>query len=59
MNSPPFPTPSGPPAAAPLPAWNQLSQDRRQELTAILAALILKQVPPRQDAPGEVRDERP
>jgi hypothetical protein len=59
MNCPSLPTPPSPPAAAPLPAWNQLPQDRRQELTATLADMILKQLPPRPSAPREHRDERP
>lgn len=58
MNRPSLPTLTGPAAAAPLPAWNQLPQDRRQELSATLAALILKQLPPRPSAPREVHDER-
>jgi hypothetical protein len=46
------------PAATPPPPWNQLPQDRRHELTAILAAILLKQLPPRPSAPSEARDER-
>lgn len=49
MNRPSHPT---------LPPWNQLPQDRRHELTAILAAILLKQLPPRPSAPSEARDER-
>jgi hypothetical protein len=58
MNRPSLPTPHSPPAAAPLPAWSQLAQTHRHELTATLAAMILKQLPPRPTAPSEVRDER-
>ena len=59
MNSPSIPTPPGPPAVNSLPPWNQLPQNRRQELTATLAALILKQLPAHPTAPNEARDERP
>ena len=58
MNRPSLPAPLSPPAAAPLALWNQLSQERRQELTAILATIILKQLPPRPSAPREAGDER-
>jgi hypothetical protein len=59
MNSPSLPTLPCPPAAAPLPAWNQLPHNRRHELTATLADMILKQLPPRPSAPRELRDEQP
>jgi hypothetical protein len=58
MSKPSLPTPLSPPAATPLPPWNQLPQDRRQELTTILATIILKQLPPRPSAPNEASDER-
>jgi hypothetical protein len=59
MNSPSLPTPAIRPAANPLPPWNQLPQERRHELTATLAAMILRQLPPRPSAPSEACDERP
>jgi hypothetical protein len=58
MNSPSLPMPPTPPAATPLPPWSQLPQERRRELTTTLAALILKELPPRPMTPREVRDER-
>jgi hypothetical protein len=59
MNSPSLPMPPSPPAAGQLPPWNQLPRDRRHELTATLAAMILKQLPPRPSAPREISNERP
>jgi len=59
MNSPSIPTPPGPPAVNPLPPWSQLPPDRRRELTATLAAMILKQLPPRPMTQSEVRNEQP
>ena len=58
MNRPLLPAPYIPPAARPLSMWDQPPQDRRQELTAILATILLKQLPPRHSAPSEARDER-
>ena len=58
MNRPSLATLSGLPAATPLPPWKQLPQDRRHELTAILAVILLKQLPSRPSAPSEARDER-
>jgi len=60
MNSPSIPTPPGSPAAprGNLPSWNQLPLDRRHELTATLAAMILKQLPPRPTTANEARDEQ-
>jgi hypothetical protein len=58
MNRPSHPTLVSLAAATPLPLWNQLPQDRRQELTTILATIILKQLPPRPSAPSEACDER-
>lgn len=59
MNKPSRPTPSIPLATSPLPLWNQLPLDRRQELTATLAGMILKQLPTHPSAPREAPDERP
>jgi len=59
MPSPSLPTPAGRPAAESLPAWDQLPRERRHELTAVLAAIILKQLPEGPRTPGEVRDEQP
>ncbi len=59
MNCPSIPTPPSPSAAGQLPLWNQLPPDRRHELTATLAAMILKQLPPSPRTASEVRDERP
>jgi len=63
MNCPSVPTPPSPPAAPrecpPLPPWNQLPLDRRHELTATLAAMLLKQLPPRPTTPNEACHERP
>jgi hypothetical protein len=58
MNNLSLPTPLNHPAAQPLPTWDQWPQDRRRELTASLAALILKQLPSRPATPKESRDER-
>jgi hypothetical protein len=46
MNNLSLPRPLNQPAAQPLPTWEQWPQERRRELTATLAALILKQLPP-------------
>ena len=59
MNSLSLPTPPESPTVNPLPPWTQLPLDRRRELTATLAALILKQLPPRPMAHSEARNEQP
>jgi len=59
MTSPSLPAPAGRPPAESPPAWDQLPQARRHELTAVLAAMILKQLPEGPRTPGEVRDEQP
>jgi hypothetical protein len=46
-------------AASAPPTWDQAPPERRRELTATLAAMILKQLPPRHSALSEDRDERP
>jgi hypothetical protein len=58
MNSPSLPMSPNSPAAGQLPPWNQLPQNRRRELTATLADLILKQLPPSPSAPREIPNER-
>ena len=58
MNRPSHPTLTSSGAATPLLLWNQLPQDRRQELTAILAVIVLKQLSPHPSAPSEVSDEQ-
>ena len=59
MTSPSLPTPARRPPAESLPAWDQLPRERRHELTAVLAAMILKQLPAGERTPGEVGDEQP
>ena len=59
MKSPSLPTPPCPAVVNPLPPWTELPQERRRELTATLAVMILKQLPPRLTTQSEARDEQP
>lgn len=53
MNSQPLPTPQPTqPVVTELPDWSQLPVARRRELTATLAAIILKQLPVQPPARG-------